>query len=69
MKLSNNMVISVATCNVPNSSRNHSSVERKPTETSIPQPKKKGSGMGAKLFSHLDRLVESVSIASNCIMP
>jgi hypothetical protein len=31
--------------------------------------KKKGSGMGAMLFSHLDRLVESVSIATNYTMP
>ncbi|KAI9394681.1 hypothetical protein POPTR_005G127650v4 [Populus trichocarpa] len=63
------MVTSVASCNVPNSSHNHSSVKRKATETSIPQPKKKGSGMGAMLFSHLDRLVESVSIATNYTMP
>lgn len=61
----------VAGCNVPNSSSNHSSVKRKATETSImqPQKKRKGSGMEAKILSCLDRLIDSVLIASNCTMP
>jgi len=51
--------------NVVNSSSNHISAKRKGTHHTTPQcrKKKKGTGMRAQLFTCLDQLVKSVSIA------
>ncbi|KAL9384613.1 hypothetical protein Peur_021623 [Populus x canadensis] len=63
----NNMITGV---NVSVSTSNSSSIgKRKATQNCSGKSfkTKKGSGMGAQLFSRLDKLIDNVSIKSDCI--